>query len=72
MDGDIQRMCEERLTKRERTTYDGSRRRKGRTKLRWMNSVKRDLEWAELNSREWKKWQKIATDGDDSSTGRTD
>lgn len=34
-------------------------------------SGKRDLERAEVNSRVWGKWQKIMTDGNDSSRGRS-
>ena len=50
--GHIKRMSEERLTKRAGKTEVGGRRRRGRPKLRWMDSVKRDIEMAEMNSRE--------------------
>ena len=52
---------EERLTKRVWRTEEGGRKRRGRPKLRWRESIKRDL--AEASSREWEK--KIVIDGDD-------
>ena len=54
--GHIQRMSEERLTKRERKTEEDDRRRRGRPKLRWMDCVKRDIEMAKVN-RSRGKWE---------------
>ena len=51
--GHIQRLSEERLTKRAWETEEGDRRKEeARLKLRWRDSVTRDLERAELNSQE--------------------
>ena len=36
-------------------TEEGVRKRRGRPKLMWKDSVKRDLEKAGVNSREWEK-----------------
>ena len=49
--GHIQRMSEERLRKRAWKTEETGRRRRGRAKLRWIDSVsKRHLERAEVNN----------------------
>ena len=50
--GGIQRMSEERLTKRAWKTEETGRRRRGRPRLRWRDRVKRTLERALVNSRE--------------------
>ena len=52
-------MCEE--SDKEKTE-EGGRRRSGRPKLKWMNSIKRDIEKAGMNSREWERMA-----GDDES-----
>ena len=57
----IQRISEEILTKRARKTKEGGRRRRGRPRLRWRDSGKRDLERTELNNR---KWEGMADDHD--------
>ena len=48
-------MSEKRLTKRAGKAEEGGRRRRGRLRLRWRDSVKRDLERSEVNSREWER-----------------
>ena len=67
--GHVQRMSEERLTKRAWLTEEGGRRRRRRPTLRWRDGVKRDLERAEMNSREWERmaedrnrWRRHAPD----------
>ena len=52
--GHVQRMDEERLSKRALKAEEGGRRRRGRPKLRWKDCVKRDLERAGINGQEWK------------------
>ena len=52
--GHVQRMGEDRLSKRAWEAEEGGRRRRGRPKLRWKDYVKRDLERAGMNSQEWK------------------
>ena len=44
-----------RVTKREWKTEECGRRRRGRPKLRWGNSIKRSLERAGVNSRAWER-----------------
>ena len=52
--GHVQRMGEDRLSKRAWKAEEGGRRRRGRPKLRWKDCVKRDLERAGTNDQEWK------------------
>ena len=52
--GHVQRMSEDRLSKRARIAEEDVRRRRGRPKLRWKDSVKRDLERAGTNGQKWK------------------
>ena len=52
--GHVQRMGEDRLSKRAWKAEEGGRRRRGRPKLRWKDCVKRDLERAGTNGQEWK------------------
>ena len=52
--GHVQRMSEDRLSKRAWKAEEGGRRRRGRSKLRWKDCVKRDLERAGTNGQEWK------------------
>ena len=52
--GHVQRMSEDRLSKRALKAEEDGRRRRGRPKLRWKDSVKRDLERAGTNGQEWK------------------
>ena len=52
--GHVQRMDEERLSKRALKAEEGGRRRRGRPTLRWKDCVKRDLERAGINGQEWK------------------
>ena len=52
--GHVQRMSEDRLSKRALKAKEGGRRRRGRPKLRWKDCVKRDLERAGTNGQEWK------------------
>ena len=52
--GHVQRMGEDRLSKRAGKAEEGGRRRKGRPKLRWKDCVKRNLERAGTNDLEWK------------------
>ena len=52
--GHVQRMCEDRLSKRAWKAEEGGRRRRGRPKLRWKDCVKRDLERAATKGLEWK------------------
>ena len=64
----VQRMGEDRLSKRAWKAEEGGRRRRGRPKLRRKDCVKRDLERAGMNGREWKtiaedrgKWRTLTT-----------
>ena len=52
--GHMQRMGEDRLSKRAWKAEEGGRRRRGRPKVRWKDCVKRDLERAGTNGQEWK------------------
>ena len=52
--GHVQRMGEDRLSKRAWKAEEGGRRRRGRPKLRWKDCIKRDLERAGTNGQEWK------------------
>ena len=52
--GHVQRMVEDRLSKRAWKAEEGGRRKRGRPKLRWKDCVKRDLERAGTNDQEWK------------------
>ena len=52
--GHMQRMGEDRLSKRTWKAEEGGRRRRGRPKLRWKDCVKRDLERTGTNGQEWK------------------
>ena len=53
--GHVQRMSKDRLSKRAwKAEEGGRRRRRGRSKLRWKDSVKRDVEMAGTNGEEWK------------------
>ena len=51
--GHVQRMGEDRLSKRAWNTEEGGRRRR-RPKLRWKDCFKQHLERAGMNSQEWK------------------
>ena len=42
--GHVQRMGEDRLSKREWKAEEGGRRKRGRPKLQWKDCIKRDLE----------------------------
>ena len=63
--GHVQRMGEDRLSKRAWKAEEGGRRRRGRPKLRWKDCVKRDLERAGTNS------QKLKTTAEDRRKWRT-
>ena len=52
--GDVQRMGEDRLSKRAWKAEEGGRRRRGRPNLRRKDCVKRYLERAGTNGQEWK------------------
>ena len=52
--GHVQRMGEDRLSKRTWKVEEGGRSRRGRPKLQWKDCVKRDLERAGTNDQEWK------------------
>ena len=52
--GHLQRMGEDRLSKRACTTEKGGKRKRGRLQLRWKDCVKRDLERAGTNGQKWK------------------
>ena len=66
--GHVQRMGEDRLSKRAWKAEEGGRRRRGRPKLRWKDCVKRDLENEGTNGQEWKtiaedrgRWRELKT-----------
>ena len=52
--GHVQRMSEDRLSKRAWKAEEGGRRRRRRPKLRWKDCVKRDIERAGTKGQEWK------------------
>ena len=65
--GHVQRLGEDRLSKRALKAEEGGRRR-GRPKLGWKDCVKPDLERAGMNSQEWKtiaedrgRWRELTT-----------
>ena len=64
--GHLERMAEDRLTKRADAYREEGRRRRGRPRLRWEDCVKRDVRKAGVEDRNWRakandrrEWRKI-------------